>query len=152
MACLSKNEEKGISCRSEISLHWQNSRLDILVTQSFDNGEGFVAVSGIGYNEDNSKAYLNKAISFSYRQKKEFYYLKSDIIVNSPQMTMSLSDQKKWLPDFFITPGSIFLLKINPYGRNAWLFYTENSPAFVCESVSYLHGIKFSANIFFTFT
>ncbi|NRH23225.1 hypothetical protein A8L51_21050 [Pantoea stewartii] len=132
---LSRHEGKAISCRADVSYYWQKSRLDLLITQNLDDGKGFLSISGIGYNEDASKTYLNKTISFSYRQNKEFYYLKSEMIINSPQMTMSLSEQKKWLPDFFTNTDANLLLKIKPYGDNAWLFFTGNNPAFVCEKI-----------------
>jgi len=132
---LSRHEGKAISCRADVSYYWQKSRLDLLITQNFDDGKGFLSISGIGYNEDASKTYLNKTISFSYRQNKEFYYLKSEMIINSPQMTMSLGDQKKWLPDFFTNTDATLLLKIKPYGENAWLFFAGNNPTFVCEKI-----------------
>ncbi|MFL1819132.1 hypothetical protein ACHY48_20115, partial [Pantoea agglomerans] len=59
----------------------------------------------------------------------------SEMIMNSPQMTMSVSEQKKWLPEFFINRDAVMLLKIKPYGKNAWLFYSATSPLFVCENI-----------------
>lgn len=124
-----------ITCKASVSYFWNGERLDLRISQDLDGGKGFLSVSGIVYNSDKTKSYLDKTISFSYRQNKEFYYFRSEMIMNSPQMTMSVSEQKKWLPEFFINRDAAMLLKIKPYGKNAWLFYSSTSPLFVCENI-----------------
>lgn len=123
----------GISCKANVSYLWDKERLDLLISQNMYNGKGFLSVSGISYHSDNTKIYLDKSVSFSYRHNKEIYNFKSEMIMDSPQMTMSLSEQKRWFPEFFTNKGETLLLKIKPYGKNAWLFYAGNSPLFVCE-------------------
>ncbi|MCS4492675.1 hypothetical protein NXS97_00405 [Pantoea sp. B623] len=124
-----------ISCKASVSYFWNEERLDLLISQDLDGGKGFLSVSGIFYKNDKTKSYLNKTISFSYGQNKEFYHFRSEMIMNSPQMTMSLSEQKMWLPEFFINRDRTMLLKIKPYGKKDWLFYSATSPLFVCESI-----------------
>lgn len=125
--------EATISCRADVSYHWEKNRLDLLITQYFQDGKGILSMSGVLYGNDVAKGYLSKTVSFSYQQKSIYYYLRSELIIDSPQMTMKYSDQKKWLPDFFIDVNKPLLLKIRPYGNNAWLFYSGNTPLFVCE-------------------
>ena len=90
-------------------------------------------MSGILYENDKVKSYLSKTVSFSYIQNRFFYYFRSELIMNSPQMTMSLTDQNTWLPDFFTENNKQLVLKIRPYGKDAWIFYPENTPLFICE-------------------
>jgi hypothetical protein len=127
--------DHAISCKASISYFWNEDRLDLLISQQLDGGKGFLSVSGIAYNSDKTRTYLNRTISFSYRQHKEFYNIKSEMIMDSPQMTMSVSEQRKWLPEFFIDSDRTMLLKIKPYGKNAWLFYAATTPLFVCERI-----------------
>jgi len=124
-----------VSCKTSVSYFWNDERLDLLISQDLDSGKGVLSVSGIVYNKDKTKSYLNKMISFSYHKNKDFYDLRSKTIMNSPQMTMSVSEQRKWLPEFFISPDEAMLLKIKPYGQNAWLFYSANTPLLVCEKI-----------------
>lgn len=124
---------KVISCKASASFFWNKERLDLLVTQDVHDGKGFLSLSGISYNGNDTESYLNKSISFSYRQNGENYYFKSEMIMNSPQMTMSLDEEKRWLPAFFFNTDSPLLLKIRPYGKNAWVFYSGIIPLFVCE-------------------
>lgn len=107
--------------------------MDLLITQTLRDGKGVLSMSGILYDKNETKSYLSKTISFSYLQNQFFYYFRSELIMNSPQMTMSLSDQKKWLPDFFTDNNMPLVLKIRPYGKDAWIFYGENTPLFICE-------------------
>lgn len=129
------NREEGgaISCKASVSYFWDKERLDLLISQNMHNGKGFLSVSGISYHRDNTKSYLDKSVSFSYRQNGDIYNFKSEMIMDSPQMTMSLSEEKGWFPEFFTNKGETLLLKIRPYGKRAWLFYAGNSPLFVCE-------------------
>ncbi|MGP2504464.1 hypothetical protein ACTUSN_24290 [Pantoea ananatis] len=124
-----------INCKASVSYFWNDYRLDLFISQDLDDGKGFLSMSGIVRNGDKPEAYLNKTISFSYRRNKEYYHLRSEVIMDSPQMTMSVSEQEKWLPEFFISSDRTMLLKIKPYGKNAWLFYSANSPLFVCEKI-----------------
>lgn len=124
-----------LSCKASVSYFWNEDRLDLLISQQLEGGKGFLSVSGIVYNSDKTRTYLNRTISFSYRQHKEFYNMKSEMIMDSPQMTMSASEQRKWLPEFFIDSDRTMLLKIKPYGKNAWLFYSATTPLFVCERI-----------------
>lgn len=127
--------DHAISCKASISYFWNEDRLDLLISQQLDSGKGFLSVSGIVYNSDKTKTYLNRTISFSYRQYNEFYNMRSEISVDSPQMTMSVSEQRKWLPEFFIDSDKTMLLKIKPYGENTWLFYSATTPLFICEKI-----------------
>jgi len=124
-----------ISCKTSVSYFWNADRFDLLISQDLDSGKGVLSASGIVYNNDKKEYYLNKMISFSYRKNKDFYNLRSEIIMDSPQMTMSVSEQRKWLPEFFINPDKTMLLKIKPYGQNAWVFYSSNIPLLVCEKI-----------------
>lgn len=128
-----RHGEKTISCKADVSYHWNNDRLDLLITQHLQDGKGILSMSGILYKKDKNKAYLSKTVSFSYKKNMNFYYLSSELIIDSPQMTMQFSDQKRWLPDFFIYTSNPLLLEIKSYGNDAWLFYSENTPLFVCE-------------------
>ncbi|MGC0871205.1 hypothetical protein [Pantoea agglomerans] len=130
---LHKNGKDTISCKSDVSYHWRKNQLDLLITQHLQDGKGILSISGILYDNDKAKAYLSKTVSFSYQQNGNFYYFRSELIMDSPQMTMSLSDQKRWLPDFFIDTNKPLLLKAMLYGNGAWIFYSENTPLFVCE-------------------
>lgn len=89
-------------------------------------------MSGISYENNKVSAYLAKTVSFSYLQNSDYYNFRSELIINSPQMTMSVSDQKRWLPDFFTEPDKPLLLKSRRYGKDAWIFYSENTPLLVC--------------------
>lgn len=122
-----------ISCKADVSYHWNDERLDLLITQHLQDGKGIISMSGVLYKKDKTKAYLGKTVSFSYKKNRSFYYLRSELIMDSPQMTMKFSEQKRWLPDFFIYINNPLLLKIQPYGNDAWLFFPENTPIFVCE-------------------
>ncbi|MCT6592913.1 hypothetical protein N3553_23900 [Pantoea dispersa] len=136
--CPVKRQEEGaISCKASVSYFWNADRFDLLISQDLDSGKGVLSASGIVYHNDKMESYLNKMISFSYRKNKDFYNLRSEIIMDSPQMTMSVSEQRKWLPEFFINPDEIMLLKIKPYGHNAWIFYSSNIPLLVCEKSAY---------------
>lgn len=128
-----KNEGNIISCKADVSYHWNDERLDLLITQHLQDGKGVISMSGVLYNKDKTKTYLGKTVSFSYKKNRNFYYLSSELIMDSPQMTMKFSDQKRWLPEFFIYTNNPLLLKIQSYGNNAWLFFSENTPLFVCE-------------------
>lgn len=99
-APFSRNGENTISCTADVSYQWKQDRMDLLITQTLLDGKGVLSMSGILYDKNETKSYLSKTISFSYLQNQFFYYFRSELIMNSPQMTMSLSDQKKWLPDF----------------------------------------------------
>jgi len=122
-----------ISCKADVAYSWKQNRLNILITQNLHDQKGVISMSGIYYENSKVSAYLAKTVSFSYLQNRNFYYLRSELIINSPQMTMSLSEQKKWLPDFFTEPDKPLLLKIRPYGKDSWIFYSENTPLFICE-------------------
>lgn len=128
-----RNGENTISCNADVSYLWKQDRLDLLITQNLHDGKGVLSMSGILYENDKVKSYLSKTVSFSYVQNRFFYYFRSELIMNSPQMTMSLTDQKTWLPDFFTENNKSLVLKIRPYGKNAWVFYPENTPLFICE-------------------
>jgi len=132
-APFSRNGENIISCTADVSYQWKQDRMDLLITQTLLDGKGVLSMSGILYDKNETKSYLSKTISFSYLQNQFFYYFRSELIMNSPQMTMSLSDQKKWLPDFFTDNNMPLVLKIRPYGKDAWIFYAENTPLFICE-------------------
>lgn len=129
----SRNGENTISCKADVSYLWKQDRLDLLITQNLHDGKGVLSMSGILYENEKVKSYLSKTVSFSYVQNRFFYYFRSELIMNSPQMTMSLTDQKTWLPDFFTENNKPLVLKIRPYGKNAWIFYPENTPLFICE-------------------
>lgn len=129
----SRNGEKTISCTADVSYQWKQDRLDLLITQTLRDGKGVLSMSGILYDKNKTKSYLSKTISFSYLQNHFFYYFRSELIMNSPQMTMSFFDQKKWLPDFFTDNNMPLVLKIRPYGKDAWIFYAESTPLFICE-------------------
>lgn len=129
----SRSGENTISCKADVSYQWKQDRLDLLITQNLHDGKGVLSMSGILYENDKTKAYLSKTVSFSYIQNRFIYYFRSELIMNSPQMTMSLSDQKKWLPDFFTENNKPLVLKIRNYGKDAWIFYSENTPLFICE-------------------
>lgn len=122
-----------ISCKADVAYQWKQDRLDLLITQTLHGGKGFLSMSGILYEKDKKKSYLSKTVSFSYLQNRFFYYFRSELIINSPQMTTSLSDQKKWLPEFFTENNMPLVVKIRPYGKDAWIFYSENTPLFICE-------------------
>lgn len=128
-----RNAENTISCKADVSYLWKQDRLDLLITQNLHDGKGVLSMSGILYENDKVKSYLSKTVSFSYVQNRFFYYFRSELIMNSPQMTMSLTDQNTWLPDFFTENNKPLVLKIRPYGKNAWVFYPENTPLFICE-------------------
>ncbi|CCG85774.1 hypothetical protein [Erwinia piriflorinigrans] len=128
-----RNGGDTISCKSDVAYHWKQDRLDLLTTQTLHGGKGVLSMSGILYEKDKTKAYLSKTVSFSYLQNSFFYYFRSELVIDSPQMTMSLSDQKKWLPEFFTENNMPLVLKIRPYGKDAWVFYSENTPLFICE-------------------
>lgn len=132
----SGNREHRISCKADISYQWQDSTLNLFISQNIQNGKGILALSGTLHEKNKGDGYLSKTISFSYREQGYYYHLNSDLVINSPQMTMSVQDQRKWLPDFFIEKGKPLLLKIRPYGDKAWLFYSETTPLFVCERSS----------------
>lgn len=132
-APFSRNGENTISCTADVSYQWKQDRMDLLITQTLLDGKGVLSMSGILYDKNETKSYLSKTISFSYLQNQFFYYFRSELIMNSPQMTMSLSDQKKWLPDFFTDNNMPLVLKIRPYGKDAWILYAENTPLFICE-------------------
>lgn len=132
----SYHDENAVICKSSVSFYWKKKRLDLLISQNINAGKGVLSLSAISYNSDKTKLYLDKVISFSYKQNREFYYLKSEVIMDSPQMTMDSSDQMSWLPDFFTQTGETLILKIKPYGNNTWIFYSGNSPLFVCEKRS----------------
>ncbi|QAB32599.1 hypothetical protein [Pantoea ananatis] len=121
-----------ISCKADVSYHWKQNRLDLLITQNLHDGKGVLSVSGISYENNKVSAYLAKTVSFSYLQNSDYYNFRSELIINSPQMTMSVSDQKRWLPDFFTEPDKPLLLKSRRYGKDAWIFYSENTPLLVC--------------------
>ncbi len=108
-----------ISCKADISNHWKDKQLDLLITQNLNNGKGFLSIFGISYVNDKVSSYLSKTISFSYQQDKNYYHLRSELIMNSPQMTMNITDQKNCIPDFFIETDKPLLMKIRPYGNNA---------------------------------
>jgi hypothetical protein len=130
---LNRNGEKTISCTADVTYQWKMGRLVLLISQNLHDGKGVLSMSGVLYEKDKGKSYLSKTLSFSYIQNGFFYYLRSELIINSPQMTMSLYDQKEWLPDFFIENNKSLVLKIRPYGKDAWIFYSENTPLFICE-------------------
>lgn len=131
-----RDEKKAITCKADVSYHSQQDKLDMLITQNLHDGKGVLSLSGIYYENDKKKSYLSKTVSFSYVQANTYYKYWSDLIMDSPQMTMSLSDQKKWLPDFFTEIDKPLLQKIRPYGKNAWVVYSENTPLFVCEKIN----------------
>ncbi|PKC45543.1 hypothetical protein V461_05950 [Pantoea ananatis BRT98] len=130
---VSRKGSADISCKADVSYLWNEERLDLLISQDLDHGKGVISVSGISYISGKPESYLNKSISFSYLQHNDFYTFRSEMIMDSPQMTMSVSEQRKWLPAFFIKTDEKMLLKIRPYGKNAWLFYSANNPLLVCE-------------------
>ncbi|WP_152998386.1 hypothetical protein [Pantoea stewartii] len=128
-----REESTAVACKAHVSYLWGKERLDLLISQSLHNGKGFLSVSGISYHSDNTKSYLDKSLSFSYHRNKDVYNFKSQMIMDSPQMTMSPSEEKRWFPEFFTNKGETLILKIRPYGKNAWLFYAGTTPLFVCE-------------------
>ncbi|WP_244213031.1 hypothetical protein [[Curtobacterium] plantarum] len=132
-----KHKENFISCNADVSYHLHKKRLNLLISQNMSEGKGIISISGISYENEKVQAYVNKIISFSFKQNKDFYYFRSEIIIDSPQMnmpmSMSIDDQRKWLPEFFINSEKTLLVKIKPYGMNSWLFYSGAVPLFVCE-------------------
>lgn len=132
---LNRKERDFISCKADISYQWNRNRLDLLITQYIQDGKGIISMSGILYEDDKTKSYLNKTVSFSYHQNNNFYYFRSELIMDSPQTTMNSSDQQKWLPDFFIDINKPLLQEVRPYGKNAWIFYSGSTPLFVCEKI-----------------
>lgn len=134
---LVKDKENSISCNADVSYLWHAKRLNLLISQNMNKDKGIISISGISYENEKVQAYVNKIISFSYKQNKDSYYFRSEIIIDSPQMSMpmgmSIDDQKKWLPEFFINSEKTLLVTIKPYGINSWLFYSGAVPLFVCE-------------------
>lgn len=128
-----KNSEQTINCRGEVSIKRGTDRLNMVVAQQLNAGDGTVSLSGILYRGDDIAGYLSKTVSFTYDKDGDLYRLKSAHIINSPQMTLPADTERAWLPTFFIDEGTPHTLEIKPYGNHSWLIYSHTVPIFICE-------------------
>ncbi|MEW5289861.1 hypothetical protein ABW286_11810 [Erwinia papayae] len=107
--------------------------MNIVSFQNLDSGQGTISISGVLYNGKKISGYLSKTVNFTYKKNGENYLVKSDLILNSPQMTLTPDVEKRWLPDFFITKGQSLLWKIKHLNNRSWLIYSETVPLYLCE-------------------
>ncbi|WP_345830790.1 hypothetical protein AAGR22_05435 [Erwinia sp. HDF1-3R] len=130
------HKEKGISCKAEITFLKGNDRVDVVSFHTLINGKGTISMSGVVHHGEKKAGYISKSIRFSYKKSKNIYLLRSDLISNSPYMTLSPEVENQWFPLFFSTKGEHLLWKIKPVGDKAWLFYSKTAPLFICEEAS----------------
>lgn len=88
------------------------------------NGHGVLSLAG-RLTDDNQKVIsLSKIIRFNYLRDGDLYLAKSTLIEPSPDNQMSIEQQEKWLPAFFITVGATFPFVIKRTGIDTWVFYS----------------------------
>lgn len=120
-------------CKAEISFIKGNERMNIVSFQNLDSGQGTISISGVLYNGKKISGYLSKTVNFTYKKNGDNYLVRSDLILNSPQMTLTPDVEKRWLPDFFITKGQSLLWKIKHLNNRSWLVYSETVPLYLRE-------------------
>ncbi|MGE9552848.1 hypothetical protein ACQPT2_16890 [Erwinia amylovora] len=120
-------------CKAEVSFVRGDDRLNMITFKSLFSGVGTVSISGVLYNRDKTAGYISETIRFSYEMKGDTYFVTSELISKSPQMTLSQSQEEKWLPSFFYEKGKSLVWNIRPVGNNASLIFSETVPLFLCE-------------------
>ncbi|MCK0553540.1 hypothetical protein KFO32_10805 [Pantoea ananatis] len=68
----SGNREHRISCKADVSYQWQDSTLNLFISQNIQDGKGILALSGTLHEKNKEDGYLSKTISFSYREQGYF--------------------------------------------------------------------------------
>lgn len=124
------------TCKAEVSFVRGNERLNMVAFQSLFYGGGTLSISGVLYDRNKAAGYISKTIKFSYEKKGYSYFVTSEIISRSPQMTLSKKQENKWLPAFFYEPGKSLVWKIRPVTDNASLIFSETVPLFLCEKTT----------------
>lgn len=122
-----------MSCRGVVKFHKEGQVLSFSVKQEFHKGKGIVILSGVLYRGNAVQGYISKTVSFHYVKNGGFYSLTSDGIIDSPQITMSLQEQKRWLPLFFSQTGKTLNLEIDHQGLSGWVVSADSVPLYLCE-------------------
>ena len=122
-----------IDCRSVVKFHKDGQILSLSVNPKFFSGSGVITLSGVLYDADKPLGYISKTVSFHYVKKGDIYQLKSEMILNSPQSTMTEQQQMRWLPVFFSQSGKILNIEVNRQGVSGWIISAEAVPLYLCE-------------------
>jgi len=122
-----------IHCIANINYIRSGERFSLIVSHDMRNGHGVLSLAG-RLTGDNQKAIsLSKIIRFNYHRDGDLYLAQSTLIEPSPDNQMSIEQQEKWLPAFFITVGATFPFVIKRTGIDTWVFYSGPVPLFICE-------------------
>ncbi|ELY5855536.1 hypothetical protein SNN70_004129 [Cronobacter malonaticus] len=126
-------KSKEISCTGNITFIKGREKLSLIVGNKMDDGKGLITLSGTLDNGNNEPLMLSKKVNFNYSQNKDVITAKSVTIHDSPENEVTAEEITPWLPDFFIKPGTNITWVINRRGLNAWLFFSNPVPLYLCE-------------------
>lgn len=122
-----------MDCRGVVKFHKDGQVLSFSLKQKINLGRGVVTLSGVLYSGEEPQEYISKTVSFHYVKNGDIYSLTSDNISDSPQITLTVQQQRQWLPLFFSQPGEVLNLEMDRQGLSDWVVSSDAVPLYLCE-------------------
>ncbi|AVG75699.1 MAG TPA: hypothetical protein DIT85_10670 [Pantoea ananatis] len=125
--------QDSVHCIANINYIRGGETFSVIASHDMRNGQGIIAITGRLTDSAHKVISLSKIIRFTYQREGNLYLARSTLIEPSPDNQMSLEEQQKWLPAFFISVGATFPFVIKRTGLQTWVFYSGPVPLYLCE-------------------